>query len=118
MSRTVTETLMLTVVTALLAGCGLTQSASDATTAAARSIFYKQVKTLHLDISARTAMNNDTQDMNDLAVPTLVRVYQLRDSKAVERASYESLLGDDDNLLRSDLLDTRALVIKPGRARN
>ncbi|WP_460123197.1 type VI secretion system lipoprotein TssJ [Pseudomonas sp. S2_C03] len=114
MSRTVTETLMLTVLTALLAGCGLTQSASDATAATARSIFYKQVKTLHLDISARTAMNNDTLDMNDLAVPTLVRVYQLRDSKAVEKASYESLLGDDDNLLRSDLLDTRALVIKPG----
>jgi type VI secretion system protein VasD len=52
--------------------------------------------------------------MNDLSVPTLVRVYQLRDGKTVEKATYDALVSDDDNLLRSDLLDTRAVVVKPG----
>ena len=113
MSRTVTETLMLTVLTALLAGCGLTQSASDATAATARSIFYKQVKTLHLDFSARTALNTDGGDMNALSVPTLVRVYQLRDDTAVAQATYDRLLGDDAQLLAGALLDKRTVVVKP-----
>jgi type VI secretion system protein VasD len=72
------------------------------------------VKTLHLDFSSRTAVNNTAVDMNDLSVPTLVRVYQLRDGKTVEKATYDALVSDDDNLLRSDLLDTRAVVVKPG----
>jgi type VI secretion system protein VasD len=32
----------------------------------------------------------------------------------VEKASYDSLLSDDDRVLGSDLLDTRAVVVKPG----
>ncbi len=72
------------------------------------------MKTLHLDFSSRTAVNNTAVDMNDLSVPTLVRVYQLRDGKTLEKATYDTLVDDDDNLLRSDLLDTRAVVVKPG----
>lgn len=98
----------------LLSGCGLAQTVSDATTSTARAIFYKQVKTLHLDFSGRVAMNTDTTDMRALSVPTLVRVYQLRDSKAVERATYERLLSDDDSLLASTLLDQHAVVVTPG----
>lgn len=104
----------LAMLVTLFAGCGLTQSATDSTASTARTIFYKQVKTLHLDFSARAAMNTDTLDMNALSVPTLVRVYQLRDGKAVEKASYEHLLSADADVLRSDLLDTRAVVVKPG----
>ncbi|WP_137806952.1 type VI secretion system lipoprotein TssJ [Pseudomonas sp. G(2018)] len=92
----------------------MTQSATDATASTASLIFYKQVKTLHLDFSSRTAVNNTAVDMNDLSVPTLVRVYQLRDGKTLEKATYDTLVDDDDNLLRSDLLDTRAVVVKPG----
>ena len=114
MSRTVINSLVIITLATLLAGCGLTQSASDSTAATARAIFYKQVKTLHLDLSARPAINTDADDMNAMSVPTLVRVYQLRDGKAVAKASYDSLLGDDDNVLRTDLLDTRAVVVKPG----
>jgi type VI secretion system protein VasD len=76
--------LLLASLVTLLAGCGLSQSASDGTTAVARSIFFKQVKTLHLDFSDRAAINTDGVDMNALSVPTLVRVYQLSDRKAVE----------------------------------
>jgi type VI secretion system protein VasD len=95
-------------------GCGLTQSATESTASTAKAIFHKQVKTLHLDFSARTAMNTDALDMNGLAVPTLVRVYQLRDGRAAQKASYEQLLSDDDSVLRNDLLDSRAVVVNPG----
>ncbi|WP_077046329.1 type VI secretion system lipoprotein TssJ [Pseudomonas sp. KK4] len=114
MSRSVKHCVTVAALGALLTGCGLTQSISDSTASTTQAIFYKQVKTLHLDFSARAGMNTHLQDMNALSVPTLVRVYQLRDGKALERASYDSLLGDDDSVLRSDLLDTRTLVVKPG----
>ncbi|MCW8278241.1 type VI secretion system lipoprotein TssJ [Pseudomonas sp. PCH199] len=114
MSRTVSNLLMITALGALLAGCGLTQSVTESTASTAHGIFYKQVKTLHLDLSSRVAMNNDESNMNGLSVPTLVRVYQLRNDNALEKASYEGLVSDDDNLLRSDLLDRRAVVVKPG----
>ncbi|PMZ85761.1 MULTISPECIES: type VI secretion system lipoprotein TssJ [unclassified Pseudomonas] len=114
MSRTVGNSLMLATLAVLLAGCGATQSVTDSTASATRSIFYKQVKTLHLDFRARSAINTDARDMNAMSVPTLVRVYQLSESKALERASYDSLLGSDEQVLGGELLDTRALVIKPG----
>lgn len=101
------------VVLAALGGCGLAQTVSDGTASTAKAVFYKQVKTLHLDFSARTALNTDTADMRALSVPTLVRVYQLRDSKAVGQATYDGLLGDDDQLLASALLDKRSVVVKP-----
>ncbi|MCK6186940.1 type VI secretion system lipoprotein TssJ [Pseudomonas sp. EYE_354] len=98
---------------AALGGCGLVQTVADSTASTARAIFYKQVKTLHLDFSARTALNTDATDSRALSVPTLVRVYQLRDTKATEQATYDGLLGDDDQLLASALLDKRSVVVKP-----
>jgi type VI secretion system protein VasD len=97
-----------------LAGCGLVQSVSDATVSGARAVFYKQVKTLHLDFSARAALNTHTADMNALATTTLVRVYQLRDSKSFVHSTYERLLNQGADALGPDLLDERAVVIKPG----
>ncbi|PNB70912.1 type VI secretion system lipoprotein TssJ [Pseudomonas sp. GW456-E7] len=113
MSRTVFNQLKVAVFAALLGGCGLTQTVTDATTTTAKTIFYKQVKTLHLDFTGRAAMNTDVSDMSSLSVPTVVRLYQLRDNKAVDKATYDSMLSDADNLLRADLLDQRALVVKP-----
>lgn len=113
MSRTVFNPLLLAALAVLLAGCGLTQTVADATTSTTRSIFYKQVKTLRLDFSARAAANTDAADMNAMSVPTLLRVYQLRDRKAMERATYDSLLGNDDQLLSADLLDKQTVVVKP-----
>lgn len=114
MSRTVTNALMFLLLTTLLAGCGLTQSVTDASAATARTLFFKQITSLHLDFSGRAAINADTTEMNGMSVPTLVRVYQLRDNKVVDRATYDLLLSEDNSLLSSDLLDTRALVVKPG----
>lgn len=113
MSRTVFNLLKVVVLGALLGGCGLTQTVADATTSTAKAIFYKQVKTLHLDLTGRAAMNIDSTDMTGLSVPTVVRVYQLRDKKTVDKATYDTLLSDADKLLRADLLDQHALVVKP-----
>lgn len=113
MSRTVFKCLMLAVTVLPLAGCGLAQTVADGTVSTTKAIFYKQVKTLHLDFSARTTLNTQITDMSALSVPTLIRVYQLRDTKAVELATYEGLLGDDEQLLASALLDKRAVVVKP-----
>jgi len=114
MSRILCNSLMLATLATLLAGCGVSQSLSDASASTARAIFYKQVNTLHLDFSARTAINTDMNDMNAMSVSTLVRVYQLSDTRAMDEATYDSLLGDDDSLLGSALLDKRTLVVKPG----
>lgn len=114
MSRTVFNALALIALVTLLGGCGLAQSVTDATTSATEAIFYKQVKTLRLDLSARTAMNTDATDMNAMSVPTLVRVYQLRDNKRLDKATYDHLLGDGASVLGADLLDEHAQVVRPG----
>ena len=110
MSRTLFSLVMLALP---LAGCGLAQTVADGTVATTQAIFCKQVKTLHLDFSARTALNTDAGDMNALSVPTMVRVYQLRDDTAVAQATYERWLGDDAQLLAGALLDKRTVVVKP-----
>ncbi|MGO4005061.1 type VI secretion system lipoprotein TssJ [Pseudomonas fluorescens] len=114
MSRTVGKTLLLVTLATLFAGCGMTQSVSQSTASTARAIFYKQVTTLHLDLSARTAINRDQAEMNTMALPTLVRVYQLRSLKTLDNATYDNLLDDDDRALGSDLLDKHTALIKPG----
>ncbi len=40
----------------LLSGCGLTQRVTDGTKEVASAIFYKQIKTLHLDFVSRSAL--------------------------------------------------------------
>ena len=67
----------------MLTGCGLTQRGSDSTTSVAKAIFYKQVKTLHLDLTARAALNPDEDGM---PLATDVWVYQLKDRQAFEKA--------------------------------
>ncbi|BAN45907.1 type VI secretion system lipoprotein TssJ [Metapseudomonas resinovorans] len=113
MSRTVFKFLSLAMLVALVGGCGLYQSATESSASVARSIFYKEVRTLHLDFSGRAAMNTDRHDMSGLSVPTLVRIYALRDGKAFEGASYDSLLDDSRAALGEALLDERTVVIRP-----
>lgn len=113
MSPTVFKPLLLTLLGMVLSGCGLYQTVSDTSTSIAKSVFYKQVKTLHLDFTGRAAMNTDSRDMSGLSVPTLVRVYQLRDGKSFTAASYDALLTDSSAALGADLLDERAVVVKP-----
>lgn len=49
---TVTRWRALTLIACgLLAGCGLTQTVTDGTVSITKSIFYKKIKTLHLDFT-------------------------------------------------------------------
>jgi len=114
MSLTVSKSLLAALLLAgALGGCGLTQRTMEAGKSVGHAIFYKQVKVLHLDFTGRAALNTNQRDMNGLSVSTLVRVYQLRDRKALDTAGYQQLLGEGDQALAADLLDEHRLVVKP-----
>lgn len=114
MSRTLFNVLTLMAMALALGGCGLTQTVTQGAASAAETVFHRQVKTLHLDFNARATLSTDTADMSALSLPTLVRVYQLSDSKALDLATYEGLMSGDEGLLGGALLDKRAVVVKPG----
>ncbi|MCO7513952.1 type VI secretion system lipoprotein TssJ [Pseudomonas guariconensis] len=114
MSLTVFRVLLAaTTLGLVLSGCGLIQRAADGGSSIAHGLFYKQVKVLHLDFSARAALNTDTTDMSALSVSTLVRVYQLKDRKTLDTADYQSLLSNGSSALAADLLDERQVLVKP-----
>lgn len=98
----------------LLPACGLSQRVADSAHDSAVALFQKPLNTLHLDFRARPAANTDASHMQALAVPTLVRVYQLRDGAALASASYAQLLGGDRSRLQADWLAEHSVVVKPG----
>lgn len=97
-----------------LSGCGLTQSVSDGTKSAFNTVFYKKIKVLHLDFTAREALNTDSRESNSLSEPVVVRVYQLKDREAFDKTVYQQLLKDGETILKTDLLASRDVVVKPG----
>ncbi len=100
----------------LLSGCGLTQAVTDGTVSATKSLFYKQIKILHLDFTAREALNTDEHEANSSSEPVMVRVYQLRDDKTFLKTVYQQLASDGEATLKDDLLASRSVVVKPGGA--
>ncbi|WP_312627327.1 type VI secretion system lipoprotein TssJ [Scandinavium sp.] len=97
-----------------LTGCGLTQSVTDGTKSAFTSVFYKKIKVLHLDFTAREALNTDARENNSLSESVVVRVYQLRDRKTFDKSVYQQLLKEGETVLKADLLSSRDVVVKPG----
>jgi len=97
-----------------LTGCGLTQSVSDGTKSAYTAIFHKKIKVLHLDFTAREALNTDARESNSLSESVVVRVYQLKDRKTFDKTVYQQLLKEGDTVLKADLLASRDVVVKPG----
>lgn len=104
--------LMLAIIPAL-SGCGLTQKVSDSTVAMTKSIFYKQVKTLHLDIRARDAVNNNAAGA---PLATVIRIYQLKDRALFDGTDYPSLFAKDSQALSADLVAQKDIRIRPGAA--
>lgn len=96
-----------------LSGCGLTQKVSDGTVAVTKSIFYKQVKTLHLDIQARDAVNNNAKGA---PLATVVRIYQLKDRKVFDGTDYPSLFAGDSQAIKADLVVEKDIRVRPGEA--
>lgn len=99
-----------------LPGCGLSQRVTGGAKAAVTTIFYKKVDVLHLDFTAREALNTDARENNTLPEPVVIRVWQLKDRKTFDRLVYQQLLNEGETLLESDLLASRDVVLKPGGA--
>lgn len=97
-----------------LTGCGLTQRVTDGTKSAITTVFYKKIKVLHLDFTAREALNTDARENHSLSESVVVRVYQLKDRKTFDKAVYQELLKEDESVLKSDLLASRDVLVKPG----
>lgn len=117
MSRTnLTKTArwMIPLMALILTGCGVTQSVTDGTKSALNSVFYKKIKILHLDFTAREALNTDSRENNSLSEPVVVRVYQLKDRKTFDKTVYQQLLQEDASILKDDMLASRNIVVKPG----
>ncbi|OAT32625.1 hypothetical protein M975_1061 [Buttiauxella brennerae ATCC 51605] len=100
-------------ITLMLTGCGLTQKVTDGTVAVTQSIFYKQIKTVHLDIRAREAINNNA---GGAALSTVVRVYQLKDRKTFDSTDYPSLFKADSQAIKADLVAEKDIRLQPGGA--
>ncbi|MGU7770283.1 type VI secretion system lipoprotein TssJ [Burkholderia sp. MR1-5-21] len=95
----------------LLSACGAWQTVSDTSSSAYHAVFFKQVKVLNVDLSAREALNPDDAGR---ATSVAVRVYQLKDRKMFDGASYEDLLKNDRTMLAQDLQASIASVLNPG----
>ncbi|ELY2738214.1 type VI secretion system lipoprotein TssJ [Cronobacter dublinensis] len=94
-------------------GCGLTQKVTDGAASVTQSLFYKQVKTLHLDLRAREGVNNNA---SGASLATVVRIYQLKDRKAFDSTDYPSLFADDSQALNADLVGEKDIRLRPGEA--
>ncbi len=114
MFRTSLTKMALCLLATSVAGCGLTQSVADGSKSAFNSVFYKKIKVLHLDFTAREALNTDARESNSLSESVVVRVYQLKDRKTFDKTIYQQLLKDGDASLNDDLLARRDVVVKPG----
>ncbi|WP_039787741.1 type VI secretion system lipoprotein TssJ [Herbaspirillum huttiense] len=95
----------------LLAGCGAWQTVSDASSGMYHAVFFKQIKVLNVDLVPREALNPDDAGRSTSVV---VRIYQLKDRKIFDGASYEDLLVLDRTVLGQDLLANMASVVNPG----
>jgi len=113
-SLTKTARWLLPLLAFSLAGCGVTQGVTDGTKSAFNAVFYKKIKVLRLDFSAREALNIDSRESNSLSEPVVVRVYQLKDRKTFDKTVYQQLLKDGETILKADLLASRDVVVKPG----
>lgn len=74
---------------------------------------YKKIKTLHLDFTPRSAINADGAQT---PLAAMVRVWQLRDRKAVDAADYQTLLRNADTILKDDVLASKSLLVMPKAA--
>lgn len=95
----------------LLSACGAWQTVSDSTASTYHAVFYKQVKVLNVDLTARASVNPDEANRS---TSVAVRVYQLKERKLFDKASYDDLLKNDKTVLAQDLQDSMATVVNPG----
>ncbi|MFO6298519.1 type VI secretion system lipoprotein TssJ [Rahnella selenatireducens] len=106
-----TRAAVLLLLPLLLSSCGLSQRVGNGASAVAGAVFYRKIDTLHLKLVSRAALNNNE---GGEALPTVVRVYQLKDRKTFDAARYATLLKQDNTALAADLLDRQVVQVMPG----
>jgi type VI secretion system protein VasD len=109
MSTRLTATILAS--SLMLSACGAWQAVSDTTSGAYHAVFFKQVKVLNVDLTARASVNPDEAQRS---TSVAVRVYQLKDRKLFDGASYDDLLKNDKTVLAQDLEASVATVVNPG----
>ncbi|RRW88790.1 type VI secretion system lipoprotein TssJ [Pandoraea apista] len=97
----------------VLSGCGAWQSVANGTANAFHAVFYKHVENVDVDVSARDALNPDDAGR---ATSVVVRIYQLKDRKLFDTASYEDLLKQDRKVLGTGTETSMSGVVNPGAA--
>jgi type VI secretion system protein VasD len=94
-----------------VSACGAWQSVSEGTASAYKAVFHKTIKTLNVGLSARASLNSGSGDQ---PFSVSVRIYQLKDRKAFDAASYDDLLQSDRTVLAQDLQDMASVIVVPG----
>ncbi|WP_244158518.1 type VI secretion system lipoprotein TssJ [Caballeronia fortuita] len=96
-----------------LSGCGAWPATKDSTVSAAEWLFTTQLKTMNVEFDGRAALNEKTTGQS---LSTVVRFYQLKDSKTFTQLEYAQLQNNDLELLETDLVATKDVVLRPGAA--
>jgi type VI secretion system protein VasD len=96
--------------TCTLAGCGVAQSVKTGTVDAAKWAFTTQIKTMNLDLTSRSSLNNDGAGQS---LSTVLRIYQLKTPQAFEQLDYVQLQNNDLDALKPDLLSTTDVILRP-----
>ncbi|MXP51992.1 type VI secretion system lipoprotein TssJ [Pantoea sp. Seng] len=94
----------------LMSSCGAWQKTKQGTASVAKTVFYRQVETLHLTFTARAAINQDDAQQS---MPLRLVVLQLTDRQRVDNTEYNSLLTQPDLVLKETLVSHRQLSITP-----
>jgi type VI secretion system protein VasD len=95
---------------ASLTACGAWQSIKDASTDTTRAVFIAKVKQMNLVITSRSALN---QDGRGESLPVVLRIYQLKDSKVFETATYSQLLAGTGDALKAGILAKAEVTLAP-----
>ncbi|WP_034294698.1 type VI secretion system lipoprotein TssJ [Herbaspirillum sp. RV1423] len=93
-----------------IAGCGVVQATKDGAVDAAKWAFTTQIKTMNIDLLARSSLNPNS---GGRSLSTVVRVYQLKTAKNFEKLDYAQLQRNDIEALKPDLLATKDIVLRP-----
>ncbi|RDS80882.1 type VI secretion system lipoprotein TssJ [Dyella monticola] len=98
------------IVATLLTGCGAWQTVKDTSSHTAQAIFIAKVKQMNLVVEGRAGLNHDERGAS---LPVAIRVYQLKDDKAFNAATYTQLLSPADSVLKSDVVNQTDIVLGP-----
>ena len=110
MQRRIARTALAALTAVPLAGCGVGQAIKDNTVDAAKWAFTTQVKMMNVDLTSRASLNPNGAGQS---LSTVVRIYQLKDTKTFDTLDYGQLQSNDLDALKPDLLATKDVVLRP-----